>query len=78
MKKVYIIYDKGFVTKENILQEVKDEGYKHDFTFSGENSAQIGHNFIKEADEVWVWGICSNLNDYKIARATGKDIWQMG
>lgn len=77
MKKVYIIYNKDFTTKEKIIEEMNEEGYKHYFTFSGSNSAEIGHSFLKEADEVWVWHDCSNINDYKIAKSIGKDIWVM-
>lgn len=73
-RKIYVICGEGF-TKEKITKDIKEEGYPHKFYFgTGENIVDM----LKYTDEVWLWGDCSGVTDYIVAKDLGKDLWRMG
>ena len=78
VKKVYIIFNKSKFTKENIVQILLEENYKYDFYFGNLNSHEFSDCYLQQADEVWCFGNCEHIEDYKMAKALAKDFWIMG
>ena len=77
IRDVYVIVGKGF-DKETIVDEIKKEGYEHNFCFS-DSTAFNGMDLpLVISEEVWTFGNCENKDDYKLAKDLGKDIWVMG
>lgn len=63
--------------KDEVVQEIREEGYNHHFFFANFNDIGTTEKSIKDADEVWVWGDCQDNAYYKLAKKLGADIWQM-
>ena len=77
IKKVYLIFDSGKITKDDIVLDLKEEGYPHIFCY-GNNVKMDEKEFnIRVSDEIWTFGDCSEILDYKISKELGKDIWKM-
>lgn len=77
---VYVIADIRKFTKDDIVRNIQEEGYKHNFFFGNTLSAKaedIAPNMTK-ADEVWCFGDVEGLYEYGYAKSVGKDIWRMG
>lgn len=75
-RKVLIIYNKSTHTKENIILDIKAENYKHYFSF-----VEWGDTFLEVmilSEEIWCFGDCSEMEEYKTAVKMGKDLWKMG
>lgn len=70
VKKVAVLIGKGY-TEDRVRKEIKEEGYTFAFYFGSY------HEMIIEADEVWTFGDCSDLNEYKFAVARGCELWDM-
>lgn len=79
VRKVYIIIDSRLYSKEDVVVDIKAEGYKHEFVFGNLDhySVDAKKQMIKDSDEVWCFGKCERTEDYKIAKELGADIWQM-
>lgn len=84
IRNVYVIVNTNKFTKERVVAELQEEGYKHNFFFGNvtqfprnEDGYDIRIKHIKQADEVWCFGDCSEVYDYKLAKENGADIWQM-
>lgn len=73
-RKIYVIYDETRYSKEDIKEDIKAEGYKHQFLFC--DGTMIA-DYLKYADEVWTWGDCNNHIAYIMAVNINKDIWEM-
>ena len=76
VKKVYVIVDRENYTVERVKQEIREEGYPYEFFFG--NGHEFSDLYMKEADEVWLFGNCKDIPDYKFAKEIGSDIWVMG
>jgi len=76
--KVYIIYNDSKFSKDNIIYDIKQEGYKHFFFFPKDREKEFNLEFLKSSKEVWVFGECEDMPDYKLAVELGLDIWRMG
>lgn len=74
---VFIIIGRGY-NKQKIVNEIREEGYKHNFFFGQNQDWSDLVNRIHFADEVWHFGECSEYDTYKFAKKIGKDIWRMG
>lgn len=66
-------------TKEQIIAEIKAEGYPHNFLFISdvEKPEDLGGHF-RLIDEVWLFGDCTPLWQYSFFKAEGADLWNMG
>jgi hypothetical protein len=64
-------------TKEDVIKDIKEEGYKHQFFFANFNDATKARVALADSDEVWCFGDCQDIVYYKIAKERGSDIWQM-
>ena len=77
---VYVIYDKKKYKREDIIKDLREEGYTHNFFISELISGSVApehFSAMKNADEVWLFGDCDQYQDYKLARELGKDVWIM-
>jgi hypothetical protein len=70
LKKVYVVVGRGYTT-ERVRKEIKEEGYNFSFNFTGPIELMF------EADEVWLFGDCSEREEYKEAVDKGCEIWDM-
>lgn len=77
IRKIYVIYNANKFKKEDIVKDIKEEGYKHHFFFC-DHSGYANREYLDLADEVWVWGKCDDIPDFILAQALGADIWFMG
>lgn len=77
-KRVYVMFNESQVSKLEVMQAIKDEGYEFAFMYGTGELTHCEIEGISLADEIWVWGDCSCLNEYKFATSAGKDIWVMG
>jgi hypothetical protein len=68
---VFVIIGVGY-TKEEVIEEIRQEGYKHEFNFDNSSSA------LQESQEVWCFGRVNDCDLYHEAVELGKDIWIMG
>lgn len=78
IRNVYVIIDHKEFTKDKVVQELKEEGYKHNFFFGNAPFREDFRNYMYKCDEVWVFGNCNGMEDYNFAKIIGKDLWQMG
>lgn len=69
----YVNWDRNRVTNELIA-----EGYTHNFFFGNAPVRDDFEKFLDQSDEVWCFGDCKLMDEYKLAKAKGKDLWQMG
>lgn len=75
---IFVIYNPTQYTKDEIIKDLKEEGYFHNFCFSKiEYDRKYLENNLNKADEVWCFGNCEKLLDYSVAKRKGLDIWQM-
>lgn len=64
-------------TKDAVVKDLQDEGYKHDFFFGNFHDCKTAIEYMKNADEVWCFGDCKDLSYFIKAKDFGCDIWQM-
>lgn len=76
--KVFVIFDKTKYRKEDVVTELNGEGYIHEFHFSDGFLTSDTLNAISTANEVWLFGDCTDSEEYKVGLALGVDFWQMG
>ena len=72
---IFVIVNYNNFSKQDVIAELKAEGYQHNFTF-GIPGKKL--HLMKQCDEVWTFGECVSLPDYQMAQELGKDIWKMG
>ena len=77
MSNVYVIFGRQFSLDE-IKQELKEEGYTHNFFFGHRKSYDEKMKGLEVADEIWTFGDVKGYEDYEMALVKGKDIWIMG
>lgn len=77
MIKVYVVYNFADYNKEDVVKEIQEEGYKHNFVFGANVPIEDKEKYIKLCNEVWIWGDCNTYPDVKIAENVGADRWQM-
>lgn len=77
IRKIYVIIDLNKYSKDDVVKDIKEEGYKHDFYFGNVDKNSFSASCLEEADEVWCFGNCEGINDYLMAKMLGKDIWVM-
>jgi len=78
IRNVYIIYSKEF-TKDKIIQEIKAERWEHNFVFFSDiTSGKDKIRYMGQANEIWCFGDCTHIQDYKDALIRNKDFWRMG
>ena len=75
---IYVILDFTKYNREKVVSELKSEKYKHSFFISTDQDIKIKHKCMDLANEVWCFGDCEKMYDYKLAKKKGKDTWQMG
>lgn len=74
---VIVIFDKSKYSKEDIVEELKQEGFRHNFYFyRGEYDMDV--KILSQADEVWQFGECVGEPLIHYAKGMGKEIWRMG
>lgn len=78
IKNILVIVDALRFTKDQIVREIKDEGYKHNFLFANFNDFKEVEKLISSVDEVWTWGNVEDNAFYKMSKKIGADIWTMG
>lgn len=75
---VFIIIGEGW-TKEKIIEDLRGEGYKHNFYFDNDKSdMEVLMDKVKFANEVWTFGDCMSCGMYAYAMLLGKECWKMG
>lgn len=74
---VVVIIDTDRFTKDDVVKDIKEEGYRHNFFFANFHEVEKAKFAIEHAEEVWTWGDCSDQLYYKYAREVGSDIWDM-
>lgn len=77
VKSVVVIIDTGRFTKDEVVKDIKEEGYAYNFFFANFHEVAKAKYAIEHADEVWTWGDCTEQLFYKFAREVGADIWTM-
>lgn len=77
IRDVVVIIDNMRFSKDDIVRDIQEEGYKHNFFFANFNEIEVTQEHLEQSDEVWVWGDCKDNVYYKIAKELGCDIWQM-
>lgn len=77
-RKIYVIFNPEQFTKDEIVLDLQEEGYVHEFYIDDGILNTDAINNIKTADEVWLFGKCLDQNAYKLAEANGADFWIMG
>ena len=75
--KVYVIYNPFGITQEEIMQIFLEEGYTHNFHFGNLAECVSSMEYLIDANEVWTFGNCDYIEDYKMAVRLGCDIWRM-
>ena len=73
---VFCIIGKEF-DKEMVIDIIQEEGYKHNFFFNDGYNWDTIKGAIKIADEVWTFGDCKGIREYKYAKENS-DCWIMG
>lgn len=76
--RVLIMFDSLKYTKSDILADLKSENFAHAFKFMCDlqnDSKRSG--YIREANEVWVFGNVEHEEGYNEVFSEGKDIWVM-
>lgn len=76
--KVYVIINYDKYTLEEVILDIKEEGYKHLFYFAKPLPSLIRLEYLEASDEIWCFGDCTDISDYKMAVEEGKEIWIMG
>lgn len=77
-RKIYVIIDLNKFTKADVVQEIKEEGYKFGFFFGNVGQHTNKKEYMDACDEVWCWGNCEHIPDYNMAIERGREIWIMG
>jgi len=75
-KKVVIVYADKY-TSDFILEELKAEGFQYTFKLANELTHIEQEMYIKESDEVWLFGNVERSMAYQFAIEYGIDTWQM-
>lgn len=65
-------------TKEKVLEDLKGEGYQHNFYFVDNYGLGKFKTQGKIANECWCFGNCYNHPIYLYSEKNSIDIWQMG
>lgn len=76
-KNVVVIIDVGRFTKDAVVKDIQEEGYGYNFFFANFNEIEPTKYAIEHADEVWVWGDCTENHYFKYAKEVGADTWLM-
>lgn len=77
LKKVFVIYDEGRYTREDIIKDIREEKFKAEFCIPNESDGLSYYIMLSKADEVWLWGNVIGTPYYRYAKKNGKDIWDM-
>ena len=72
---VLLIFNNNKFTKEYIINDIVNEKFSHKFLFVDPHRLMQS---VRLANEIWMWGDCTNLTEYIVAKDLGKDLWQMG
>lgn len=77
--RVYVIIDLDKYSQKEIQEELKTEGYQHNFLFGNAEfgDIEIKKQAIQSSNEVWCFGDCTYVEDYRFAKKFGCDIWVM-
>jgi pentose-5-phosphate-3-epimerase len=78
IRNIMIIFNKEQFTKEEIVADLKAEGYKHNFIFANKIDLDYMKDYLKKVDEVWCFGDCEDMWLYEMFSNEGMDIWNMG
>lgn len=77
IRNVVIIFEALRFTKDDIVKDIQEEGYKHNFFFANCDDVVKSKVALELADEVWIFGDCKDIVYFKQAKELGKDIWVM-
>lgn len=77
IQNIFIIMGRGW-NKKQIVKELKEEGYKHNFFFGQGQDFGILEKNILLADECWCFGNCDGYDMFEYAKRKNLDIWRMG
>lgn len=74
---IYVVYGKPY-TRDKVIDEIKAEGYTHNFFFGDNKEYDDKIKNIHYASEIWVFGDVKRHEDYIYALKNKFDIWRMG
>lgn len=75
---IFVIVEKDKFKKQDIVNIITSEGYKHNFFFGATLDKRNDVDTQMEiADEVWCFGNVEGYFEYEMAKELGKDIWIM-
>jgi len=77
IKKVLIIFEEGRFTKEQLLDDLKSEGFKYDFKLATDIEEEHYMEYISVSDEVWTFGDVAEYVITVLCKHEGCDIWRM-
>lgn len=78
VRNIFILFNKDEFTKEEIVADLKEEGYKHNFIFGFKLSQENLGDYLRKCDEVWCFGECADQVEFQVSKEMGKDVWIMG
>lgn len=78
LKKVFVIINEAQFTKHEVMKQLKEENYDFDFYFGRIGYQDFADLELAHAEEVWCFGECKDMKEFKMAKELGKDIWVMG
>lgn len=64
-------------TKHKIIQDIREEGYKHNFFFAQGQDWELLQKQLDFCQEVWCFGDCTGFDTYEYAKKNNLDIWTM-
>ncbi len=79
-KKIFVIVNYNNYTKSQVQSELEQESFPYEFVFASQcsNKVRTLRNRLDTCNEVWYFGECENMKEYKLASELGCDIWKMG
>lgn len=74
---VYVVIDENKFTKEDVVKDLKEEGYKHNFIFSTDILVNDVVKYMNQCHEIWLFGNCKEMYENMVAEESRFSIWQM-
>lgn len=74
---VFVILGKTW-NKNRLVEDLKGEGYEHNFYVGDINKPNEFQKHMAIADEVWYFGNCEGNIMLMYAERNGFDCWEMG
>lgn len=75
--KVLIVFDKYKYTKNEILDDLEQLGFKYDYKFNSDIPYGEKDSYVLESDEIWAYGDVEYEYELIMGKQIGKPIWVM-